>query len=142
MSGRAFLDTNILLYCFDRVNYKKALTANEILKHALLARSAVISFQVVQEFFNVALKGPNPALTISEADPYFTTVLVPLLAVHSSPKLYSRALQLKARYQFAWYDSLIVAGALESGCNTLLTEDMQHGMRIDNLRIENPFLPR
>ncbi len=142
MSDRSFLDTNILVYSFDLFAPEKARVANEILKQAQLTRSAVISFQVVQEFFNVALTKFTSALSLTEADHYLTTVLVPLLSVHSSPKLYSRALQLKSRHKFAWYDALIVAGALESSCTTLLTEDMQHGMRIDNLRIENPFLPR
>ena len=47
---------------------------------------------------------------------------------------------LQARQGFSFYDSLIVAAALESGCSRLLTEDLQHGQRIDGLTIENPFL--
>ena len=56
-----------------------------------------------------------------------------------SAALYTTALHLKARWQLAFYDSLIVAAALEAGCKRLLTEDLQDGQRIEGLRIENPF---
>ena len=56
-----------------------------------------------------------------------------------SPTLYHRALDVKARWQFGFYDSLIVASALQAGCTTLLTEDLQAGQRIEGLTITNPF---
>ena len=59
--------------------------------------------------------------------------------MHSSQALYAEALQLPARYGLAWYDSLIVAAALEARCATLLSEDLHHGLRIGELRVENPF---
>jgi predicted nucleic acid-binding protein len=49
------------------------------------------------------------------------------------------ALALAERYGFSWYDSLIVASALAARADTLLSEDYQHGMRVDQLRIANPF---
>jgi predicted nucleic acid-binding protein len=67
-------------------------------------------------------------------------VLVPLRTIHPSPALYERALALRAIYAFAFYDCLVVASALDGGCKRLLTEDLQHGQRIEGLRIENPFL--
>lgn len=57
-----------------------------------------------------------------------------------SQRLYARALELRRRYQFPFYDALVVAGALEAGCTRLLTEDLQHGQQLDGLTIENPFL--
>ena len=51
------------------------------------------------------------------------------------------AFGFSARYGFRIYDSLIVVSALEAGCTTLYTEDLQHGQVIEGLRIENPFLP-
>ncbi len=53
--------------------------------------------------------------------------------------LYRSALQLQLRWRFSFYDSLIVAAALEAGCKRLLSEDLQHGQRIETLTIENPF---
>jgi predicted nucleic acid-binding protein len=52
---------------------------------------------------------------------------------------YRRAVQVKVRYRFGFYDSLIVAGALEGGCTRLLSEDLQDGSSIDTLTVENPF---
>ena len=70
---------------------------------------------------------------------YLDTVLLPLLRVGSSATLYQRGLDTQARYQFSFYDSLIVAAALSAGCKRLLSEDMQHGQRIESLTIINPF---
>ena len=51
-------------------------------------------------------------------------------------------LHVMERYRFSWFDSLIIAAALEAGCETLFTEDLQHGQVIENrLTIFNPFLP-
>jgi len=65
----------------------------------------------------------------------------PLLTVQASAALFLETLRVISRYQVSWFDSLIVAGALESNCTSLLSEDFQHGLRIGNLRVENPFLP-
>ena len=56
-----------------------------------------------------------------------------------SERLYSRALRLQSRYRYRFYDSLIVAAALEAGCTRLLSEDLQTGHRIEALTIVNPF---
>ncbi len=63
-----------------------------------------------------------------------------MMAVSSSPALMIQALRLQAAHQLAWYDSLIVAAALESSCRILYSEDLQHGRRFGDLVVENPFL--
>jgi len=75
-----------------------------------------------------------------EAEQYLATVFRPLLVVHSSQALYIEALQVARRYRFAWYDALIVAGALQAQCEVLYSEDFQHGQRLGELEIRNPFL--
>jgi predicted nucleic acid-binding protein len=59
--------------------------------------------------------------------------------VHSSQALYAEALHLQHRYRLSWYDSLILAGAIEAQCSVLYSEDLQHGQRFGDLQIENPF---
>ena len=59
--------------------------------------------------------------------------------IEPTPELYRSGLQVQARYGFSFYDSLIVAAALEAGCATLYSEDMQHGQQIQGLTIRNPF---
>jgi len=79
-------------------------------------------------------------LPVLPAEQYLSTTFRPLLAVHSSHGLYSRALQLARERSLSWYDSLIVASAIEERCGVLYSEDLQHGQRFGGLRIENPFL--
>jgi predicted nucleic acid-binding protein len=139
MNGRFFLDTNVFVYSFDAKAEVKAGRARELIENASDTGKGIVSFQVVQEFFNVALRRFSQPMTTSEAEEYLTTVFRPLLAIHSSPVLYGEALRLAARYRFGWYDSLIVAAALEGKCRILYSEDLQHGRDLEGLKIENPF---
>jgi len=99
----------------------------------------IVSYQVVQEFLNVALKRFEKPLTTSEAEQYLATVFRPLLSVYASQSLFLEALRLSGRYRLSWYDSLIVAAAVEGQCATLYSEDLQHGQRIGRIEIQNPF---
>ncbi len=140
MSDRLFFDTNIFVYSLDRSSPQKAAKASQLIRKAFTSHNGVISYQVVQEFFNVALRRFDPPMTASEAEQYLAIVLRPLLAVHSSTALFSEALRLHGQGGWSWYDALIVAAALSSQCNILLSEDLQHGRRFGALKIENPFL--
>jgi len=85
------------------------------------------------------LRHAKVGLSAEQARLYLDTVLLPLLQGAASPALYHRALDIQSRYRFSFYDSLIVAAALTAGCSKLLTEDLQHGQRIEHLVIEDPF---
>ncbi|MFZ0802746.1 MAG: PIN domain-containing protein [Terriglobales bacterium] len=139
MSGRFFLDTNIFAYTFDAQAPAKAEKAAQLVRQAAATGQGIVSYQVVQEFFNVALRRFIEPMSVAEAEQYLTTVFRPLLAIHSSPALYVEALRITGKHRIRWYDALIVAAALEGQCETLYTEDLQHGSRIEGLRIENPF---
>ena len=67
-------------------------------------------------------------------------VLVPLCAVWPSERLFEEGLELSEETGFAWYDCLILAGAIQSGAKRLLTEDMQNGRRVRTIEIVNPFV--
>lgn len=139
MSGRFFLDTNIFAYAFDTGTSAKAKKALVLIRQALDTGEGIISYQVAQEFVNVAVRRFEQPLSFAECEQYFVTVLKPLLAIHSSPALYLEGLRISGRYRFGWYDSLIVASALEGRCAILYTEDLQSRRDIEGLRIENPF---
>ena len=81
-------------------------------------------------------------MSVPEAEQYLGAVFRPLLAVQSSPALVSEALRLTDRHRLSWYDSLIVAAAIEGGCGVLYSEDLQHGHRFGQLKVENPFVER
>ena len=133
MTAAVFADTNVLLYLLS-ADATKAARAE-----AVLAGRIVISVQVLNEFANVARRKlglPWPALRQMLADiGHFAEIRPLTLATHE------KALTLAERFQFSVYDALIVAAALEAGCTQLLSEDMQHGQRIDGrLDILNPFV--
>ena len=139
MSDRFFLDTNIFVYTFDDTAPAKAKKAAHLIRRAADAGEGIISYQVVQEFFNVAFRRFAQPMSGAEAEQYLITVLRPLLAVHSSPALFFAALRIAGRHRISWYDSLIVAAAMEGQCENLYSEDFQHGRNIEGVRIENPF---
>ncbi len=136
----SFLDSNVLLYLFDERSHRKFGVAEKLVDKALRTGNAVISFQVVQETLNVATKKLEVPLSSGEASRFLETTLLPLWKVNPSRELYRRSLEIQSRYQFGFYDSLIVSAALEAGCGTLYTEDLQHGQIVERLKIINPFL--
>ncbi len=139
MSAKYFLDTNIFVYAFDFANPKKQKRANELIKTALENNTGCISFQVIQEFVNVATRKFAIPLSIPDCTKYLNTVLSPLCEVFVSIELYSRTLDVMERWRFSFYDSLIVASALQAGCSILYSEDLQHQQKIEDLVINNPF---
>ncbi len=136
----SFLDSNVMLYLFDEREHHKFAVAEKLVNKALRTGNAVISFQVVQETLNVATKKLEVPLSAADASRFLETTLLPLWKVNPSRELYRRSLEIKYRYQFGLYDSLIVGAALEAGCGTLYTEDLQHGQNVGRLKIINPFL--
>ena len=140
MSDRFFLDTNIFVYSFDRSAPAKAGKAENLIAKAIETQKGVVSYQVVQEFFNVALKRFSHPMRVADAEQYLGTVFRPLLSVHSSASLYGEALRLQAKTGLSWFDSLIVSAALQANCDLVFTEDLRHGQRFGGLRVENPFL--
>jgi predicted nucleic acid-binding protein len=140
MSDRFFLDTNIFVYSFDRSATAKSRKSAQLIRKALTTQKGVISYQVVQEFFNVALTRFSQPMKAADAEQYLSTVFRPLLGVHSSQALYVEALHLRDKSGLSWYDSLIVSAAIQARCNLLFTEDLQHGQRFGTLQVTNPFL--
>jgi predicted nucleic acid-binding protein len=140
MSDRFFLDTSVFVCSFDRNAASKERVATQLIRKALSTQKGMISYQVVREFFNVALRKFSHPMTAADAEQYLGAVFRPLIGVHSSPALYAEALHLHARSNLSWVDSLIVSAAIQAHCDVLYTEDLQHGQRFGDLQIANPFL--
>jgi predicted nucleic acid-binding protein len=138
MSGD-FLDSNVFVYLFDPTDPAKRSVAMSLVNESLSQGNASISFQVVQETLNVITTRIELAATIEEARGFLNRVLMPLCKILPSESLYDHALSLRKRYRYAFYDSLIIAAALEGGCTRLLSEDLQYGQRIEGLTIVDPF---
>jgi predicted nucleic acid-binding protein len=139
MSGE-FIDSNVFVYLFDETDDRKRKAAERIVDSALQTHNASISFQVVQETLNVLTRNLPTPMSVEGAKDFLRQVLVPLWRVSPSPALYDRALDLQSRYRYGFYDSLIIAAALDAGCTQLFSEDLQDGQQIEGLTIRNPFL--
>ena len=132
MNDKFFLDTNVCICAFDR-NSKKKEKALDL----IVSNQATVSTQVLMETANVAgkkLKFNQEEIELSVN--YITTFCSLQFIELSTIKL---AFQIRRKYQYALYDALIVASAIESNCRILYTEDMQHGHCIDDMKIINPF---
>ena len=140
MNDKYFIDTNIFVYSFDATEKDKQLRSMELIKHALDTHLGCISYQVVQEFLNVATRKFTVPMSTKDAQLYLSTILEPLCEIFPNIELYHQALELSERWKYGFFDSLIIAAALRSTCKILYTEDLQHDQEIHNLRIINPFV--
>ncbi len=129
---KAFFDTNILVYTATS-DAKKQRAAE------CLHRGGVASVQVLNEFVHVARRKlrhdwPLIELALGLFRASFEDIVPVTLDTHTD------ALSLAREHGLSFYDALIVAAAIEAGCDTLYSEDLQHGRRIGGLAIVNPFL--
>ena len=128
----AFFDTNVLVYA--QQGDGKADRAR-----ALFATGGKLSVQVLNEFAAVSRrKQKRDWREIAEAISDVLALVDPPLAL--TLELHATARALAEDHQLSFYDALIVAAAIEAGCDTLFTEDMQHGRSFGGLSIVNPFL--
>ena len=134
MNDKLFLDTNILVYAYtvsDPIKRARALAVSN-------QGERWISTQVLIEFVNVSHR------KLKTSWPAIQTALIELLDTHlvwpTSQTTVVQATRLAQRYGFSWFDSLIVAAALDCGCQTLYSEDLQDGQLVEgSLRVVNPF---
>ncbi len=132
MSVKSFFDTNILVYAFAQ-NDPRAVAAE-----ALLAGGGVVSVQVLNEFTAVAVR----KLGMSWDEVLESLAAIRVLCPSSLPltlATHEAGLRIARQYGYRIYDALIIAAALEAGCQVLLSEDLQHGQMIEGLTIRNPF---
>lgn len=138
---RFFLDTNVLIYVFDRSAPDKQRVAEQLVRQGLATGQGTISVQVVQEFLHAARRKFQRPMTLDERREHLQTVLAPLCQHFPTISSYDHALLLTEETGYSFYDALILTAAIESGCATLLTEDLQHDRVVQGVRIVNPFPP-
>jgi predicted nucleic acid-binding protein len=139
MSGKVFLDSNIIIYAYDPDDLQKQARAIDLIQEVAADGRGVVSYQVVQEFLNFSLGKAQVKLTHRDAQQVLAELLLPMLTVHSSATLFSAAIRLHERHRLSWYDSLIVSAAQQAGCEILYSEDLQHGQQFGALTIQDPF---
>lgn len=126
-----FFDTNVVLYLLD--DGPKAALAEQA-----LARGGTISVQVLNETLVNCVR--RAGMTLAEAGEFIAGIRAICAVVGLDVQTHDVGRALAERYGFSVYDAMIVAAALLSGCDRLVSEDMQHGLLVEGrLRIENPF---
>ncbi len=134
---RTFFDTNILLYADDARFAAKQRRATELLLHHREQNTAVLSLQILQEYYSNATRklGIDPADAHRKVEIYSRFQLV-------EPRLADvfEAIHINRLYRISYWDAMVLHCAAISGCREVLTEDLQHGQVMQGVRIVNPFL--
>jgi predicted nucleic acid-binding protein len=141
MRDKVFLDTNIFIYSIDASpgERKKRNIARQILKEHIRNDSGVISIQVLQEFYQVATRKIEVALSTDEALEYLHYMAI-LETVLPDFNMVVAAIRLHQKHSLSFWDALIFQAALIAGCSQILSEDLQDGFRLDDLTVKNPFV--
>ena len=134
-----FVDTNVLLYAFDDQVPVKREQARRWLEACWQRRCGRVSTQVLNEFYANARRKFATAISAGDARAEVRRYQVwhPWQIDHATVET---AWAVESRYGLSYWDALIVAAAKECGCSLLLTEDLQHDLRIDSLHVVNPFI--
>lgn len=134
MNDKYFVDTNVLIYCYTVTEPDKQTKARQIVAPS----GRVLSTQVLQEMANTLRRKFKKDW--QEVDATLYEVSSQFIVYQNSANTISRAIRIADRYGYSFYDSLIIAAAIEANCSVLYSEDMQNGQVIDDvLTIRRPF---
>jgi predicted nucleic acid-binding protein len=131
-----FVDTNVVVYAFDRADANKQRIAIELLEGS---ERLVLSTQVLLETWWVLTRRLTEPLEKGEASEVIDR-LSELPVVSTDPQLVFQAIATGRRFEIAVWDALIIEAARAAGCNRVLSEDLQTGQDFGGVTIENPFV--
>jgi predicted nucleic acid-binding protein len=135
---KAFVDTNVLVYAYDRGTGPKHERALSLVEELWKEGRGVLSTQVLQEFYvNVRRKAKKP-VSIEQARALIADYLSWDPIVNDGATLLE-AIDVEQRYQLSFWDSLIVVAAQKGGASVLFSEDFNHGQKFGSVVVQNPF---
>ena len=136
MSGKVFLDANILVYAQDAGSPEKQRKSRQVIEELAASGDGVISTQVMQEFYVAATRKlkvqPLAAKGVLKAFAVFEIVQV-------TPELIQEAIDCSILNELSFWDSLILAAAAAAGCSTAYSEDLNTGQTILGVKVQNPL---
>jgi len=138
VSGRVFLDANILVYAHDRDAGEKHSAARTIVEELWNKRAGVLSNQVLQEFYVAVTRKIQSTISKSEAREILRAYICWNIR-ELSPAAIIRAAEIEEKYRISFWDALIIVAAYEAKCEKVLTEDLNSGQVIEGILIENPL---
>jgi predicted nucleic acid-binding protein len=140
MKDNYFIDTNVLVYWFDKSEDKKNKRAHSLIRDSKQTANLFISSQVLNEFISVVTKKIEHPIPFEHLKEILAIISSVFNISSITPESSYAAIDLKLKYQFSYWDCLIIASALENACNRLYTEDLQDSRKIEGkLDILNPF---
>ena len=130
-----FFDTNVVVYAFDNAEPAKQAVARRLMRDH---PDAVISTQVLLEFYSVLTRTISPSLPTDIALKALTS-LADLEVVPADAELFVRAAETSTSHQVSIWDAMIIETARLAGCATLYSEDLQDGLIVRGVSVQNPF---
>jgi predicted nucleic acid-binding protein len=138
MKDKIFVDTNVFVYAYSDDDMLKHKTAKKLLQNDLAEDFVIASTQILNEFYSVMSKSK---LTHQEIANYVKEIAKQTYVKSVTVESVELCLRIKEKYRFSWWDSLVLASALENECSVLYSEDLQHRQLIESsLKIINPFV--
>jgi predicted nucleic acid-binding protein len=138
--AKIFIETNILVYTLDKYDKGKQKTARKTVKNIIENDIAVISTQVLQEFYNICTVKLH--LMPLRVKGYVHNYSENLEVVQNGCELIERGIDISIISQISFWDALLIAAAEYSKCSEIITEDLNDGQIINGIRINNPFIIR
>ena len=135
---KCFIDTNVVVYAYDRHEPHKRETARQILRRGIKDENIVLSPQVLSEFFVVVTKKIKEPLAPEEAMEVIQALSV-IPAVDMDCLLVEKGITIHMQHSISYWDALIVAAAERAQCSILLTEDLKAGEVYNKVTVHNPF---
>ena len=136
MNDKCFIDSNVFLYMIDKSDKIKQKAAITFLNKLSRNAEIILSTQVAKEFSNIALRKLGFS---SNAISEILTELNKYSVYDVSIETIKNGLKIRERHGCSFYDSLLLASAIENNCNIFYSEDMHHSQKIKGLQIINPF---
>jgi predicted nucleic acid-binding protein len=138
MSGKVFVDTNVIVYAHDDAAPAKRDSARRLLAKGITDGGVATSTQVLSEFFVTITRKVQKPLS-AEAARHEIRLLAALDLADIDLALVDRAIEAHGRWQVSYWDGLIIAAAERLGCDTLLSEDLSDGQVYGSVTVRNPF---
>jgi predicted nucleic acid-binding protein len=134
---KTFIDSNVLIYANDKDEVEKQRVAIKALDELWTTDSGVLSVQVLQEFYSVVTRKLKPR--VSRALAQEVVQLYSQWCGETTAREIQDAFRIESTAQISFWDALIVASALQSGANRILSDDLNHGQTISGIAIVDPF---
>ena len=138
MPENVFIDSNIFIYAYTGDNEQKHSVARDLLRYNVLNNEIILSVQILNEFYSVMARYKYPHNGIKS---FLNEIIEQVKVMPLELGTIKRCLFIKGKYGYSWWDSLVLASALENDCVILYSEDLQSNQVIENrLTIVNPFI--